>query len=220
MKNILIGLSLSIFAITGTLAQDVKTGETQQLKDPTSLLQDKIRTQQKTIDSLVLIVMGQEKNESIIKDLDEKTQLNEDEVTIGKLVIRLEQTIFKTNSTSGTKELYKFFLPRFSANLVSIDREGKGSIAIINHENMKDHYANLIEKEDAYYKIVNIDFLDTEIVSEVFNMAYKTLIEYYEGDKHISNQTILTTLTGRLNNKEWKIGNYARTSIEYYPEER
>lgn len=219
MKTILTAFFISLFFTTGSLAQEVKNTETQQLKDPTTLLQDKIRTQQKTIDSLVRVVMGQENNNSIVEDLDEKSELGEEEVALGKLVIRLEQTLFRTNKSSGSKELLSYFLPRFSANFVSIDQGGKGSIAIINHENMHDHMASLVEKENAHYKIVNIDFLDTEIVSGAFNMAYKTLIEYYEGEEHISNQTILTTITGRKNNREWKIGNYSRTSIEYFPSE-
>ena len=144
--------------------------------------------------------MGQENKESIIEDIDEKSQLQAEELALGKLVIRLEQSLFRTNKSSGTKERLSYFLPRFSANFVSIVREGKGSIAIIIHENMRHHIASLDEKENAHYKIVNIDFLDTEVLSGVFNMANKTLIEYYEGEEHISNQTILTTLTGRKEN--------------------
>ena len=199
------------------LAQEVEKIELRALKDPMLVLQEKVKLQQKQIDSLVHLVMAQDTNESIVADIDESSEVTKSEIELGKLAMKLDNAIFNISNENNTDYILSFFLPSFSANIVSIDRFDKGSIVRLSHQDFKDFVEKVDHKKNVHYKIINIDFLDTEIIRGMFSMTYKTLIEYYEKGEHISNKTILTTLTGRKTKTTWEVGNYSRTSIEYEP---
>ena len=159
-------IKLVLFVVTILLpmsiaAQEVKKAE-RTTTDPVLVsLQNKIRTQQGTIDSLVLLIMTKAEQGSIITDLDEVEKLTEDEVKLGKLALKLDQKLFEVfNKESEVDEIRKYFLSKFSANFVTIDKGGNGSIAIVTHENLGEHIG-IIQADQHSYKIVNIDFLDT-----------------------------------------------------------
>lgn len=217
MKSILT-LLLTSFIFTYTLhAQDVEKIELRAQKDPMLVLQEKVRLQEKVIDSLVYLVMAQDSNDAIVADIDESAEISKSEIELGKLAMKLDNAIFNINKEDNTDYVLSFFLPSFSANIVSIDRFDKGSIVRLTRQDFKEYVENVEHKKNVHYKILNIDFLDTEIIRGMFSMTYKTLIEYYEKGEHISNKTILTTLTGRKTKTTWEVGNYSRTSIEYDP---
>jgi hypothetical protein len=199
-------------------AQEVEKAEIL-TKDPVTVsLQDKIRQQAETIDSLVLLIVKMKEEGSIVKDIDDLTQHDEDIVDLGKLALRLDQKLFEVlNKEAEIDEIRKYFLPRFSANFVTVNIEGEGSIAIVTHENFGQHIGDSQEDERSY-KIVNIDFLDTKVAGDIFNMAYKTIVESYVDGKLYAEQSVLTTLTGRRDNHGWKVGSYSSTSIEFEPE--
>jgi len=220
MKNINIALLLSIFLLTAGYAQDVEKKEMNALKDPTTLLQDKVRSQQKTIDSLVHIIVSQD-SESIVDDLDEKSEFDKDEVALGKLAMRLDRELYDFVTTDGDEasisDILNFFAIQFSANIVKINLDGQATVARLTRVEFEDELKKIELDRDIHYNLVNIDFLDTEIINDLANITYKTLTEYFEGDKHVSNNTVLTTLTCRKIDREWKIGSLSRTTIEYEP---
>ena len=218
-------IKLVLFVVTILLpmsiaAQEVKKAE-RTTTDPVLVsLQNKIRTQQGTIDSLVLLIMTKAEQGSIITDLDEVEKLTEDEVKLGKLALRLDQKLFEVfNKESEVDEIRKYFLSKFSANFVTIDKGGNGSIAIVTHENLGEHLGS-IQADKHNYKITNIDFLDTKVAGNVFNMAYKTVVEASIDGKLDAELSILTTLTGRRVDHLWKIGCYSSTSISFEPEKK
>lgn len=217
MKNILTLLLISIVFIQISLAQEVEKIELRAQKNPMIVLQEKVKLQQKAIDSLVSLVMAQDSNEAIVDDIDNSDDISEDEIALGKLAMKLDNAIFNINKEDNTDYILSFFLPSFSANIVSIDRFDKGSIVRLTRQDFKEYVENVEHKKNVHYKIINIDFLDTEIIRGMFSMTYKTHIEYFEKGEHVSNKTILTTLTGRKTKTTWEVGNYSRTSIEYEP---
>lgn len=217
MKNILTLLLISIVFIQISLAQEVEKIELRAQKDPMIVLQEKVKLQQKAIDSLVSLVMAQDSNEAIVDDIDNSDDISEDEIALGKLAMKLDNAIFNINKEDNTDYILSFFLPSFSANIVSIDRFDKGSIVRLTRQDFKEYVDNVEHKKNVHYKIINIDFLDTEIIRGMFSMTYKTHIEYFEKGEYVSNKTILTTLTGRKTKTTWEVGNYSRTSIEYEP---
>jgi len=217
MKNLLAFFLLFSFFTGSTFAQEVERIELRAQKDPMLVLQEKVHDQKKVIDSLVSLVMAQDTNESIVDDIDRSSNVSQSEIELGKLAMKLDNAIFNIDKENNTDYILSFFLPNFSANIVSIDRFDKGSIVRLTRQDFKEYVENVDHKKNIHYKILNINFLDTEIIRGMFSMTYKTLIEYYEKDKHISNRTILTTLTGRKTKTTWEVGNYSRTSIEYEP---
>lgn len=209
-----------LFCSIVLLAQEVKKADIVSVEEPVIVsLQDKIRQQQTTIDSLILLIMEKEEQGSIVSDIDEAEKLDEDEVKLGKLALQMDQKLFEVlNGESKLDAVKKYFLPRFSANFVSIDKNGVGQIAIVTHENFGEHLDNYTDKKTSY-KIVNIDFLDTKVAGDIFNMAYKTIVEVYVDGELNSIQSILTTLTGKRDDYNWRIGSYSSTSIAFEPEE-
>ena len=220
MKIKLVLFVVSILLPMSIAAQEVKKAE-RTTTDPVLVsLQNKIRTQQGTIDSLVLLIMTKAEQGSIITDLDEVEKLTEDEVKLGKLALKLDQKLFEVfNKESEVDEIRKYFLSKFSANFVTIDKSGNGSIAIVTHENLGEHLGS-IQADKHNYKITNIDFLDTKVAGNVFNMAYKTVVEASIDGKLDAELSILTTLTGRRVDHLWKIGSYSSTSISFEPEKK
>ena len=218
MKNQLAFLFLSFLLINTAFAQEVEKIELRAQKDPMVVLQEKVKLQQQSIDSLFSLVMSQDNNKPIVDDIDVAAGISKDEIELGKLAMQLDHAIFNINNEDNTDYVLSFFLPSFSANIVSIDRFDKGSIVRLTREDFKEYVDNVEHKKNVHYKILNIDFLDTEIIRGMFSMTYKTLIEYYEKGEHISNKTILTNLTGRKTKTTWEVGNYSRTSIEYEAE--
>ena len=219
MKIKLVLFVVSILLPMSIAAQEVKKAE-RTTTDPVLVsLQNKIRTQQGTIDSLVLLIMTKAEQGSIITDLDEVEKLTEDEVKLGKLALKLDQKLFEVfNKESEVDEIRKYFLSKFSANFVTIDKGGNGSIAIVTHENLGEHLGS-IQADKHNYKITNIDFLDTKVAGNVFNMAYKTVVEASIDGKLDAELSILTTLTGRRVDHLWKIGSYSSTSIAFEKKE-
>lgn len=217
MKNLLTFLFLSSIFISNASAQEVEKIELRAQKDPMLVLQEKVKLQETVIDSLVSLVMSQDENESIVDDIDESDDISKSEIELGKLAMKLDNAIFNINKEDNTDYVLSFFLPSFSANIVSIDRFDKGSIVRLTRQDFKEYVDKVDHKKNVHYKIININFLDTEIIRGMFSMTYKTLIEYYEKGELISNKTILTTLTGRKTKTTWEVGNYSRTSIEYEP---
>lgn len=215
MKNTIPILLLSLFFSSSAFAQKVEKIALRAQKDPMVVLQEKVKLQQKAIDSLVTLVMAQDTNESIVDDIDEDSDINKDEIALGKLAMQLDNAIFNSDKEDNTDYILSFFLPSFSANIVSIDKHDKGSIVRLTRQDFKEYMKTVEHKKNIHYKVLNIDFLDTEIIRGMFSMTYKTLIEYYEKGDHVSNKTILTTLTGRKTKTTWEVGNYSRTSIEY-----
>ena len=222
MKILNAVIALSSLLITGVYAQEVV--ETQTLKDPTTLLQDKVRSQQKTIDSLVHIIVSQEEGEIFVKDLDANSEFDKDEIALGKLAMRLDRTVYDfvtaDQGEATVADILRFFAPQFSANIVSINVDGQASVGRFTRVEFEEELKKLELNKEIHYNLVNIDFLDTEIINDLANITYKTLTEYFEGDKHVSNNTVLTTLTCRKINREWKIGSLSRTTIKYEPKER
>jgi hypothetical protein len=216
LLTFLITTSIAIFAV----GQEVQKAKMQS-EDPVLVsLQNKIRTQQNTIDSLILLIVQMEEEGSIVQDIDEDPNLEDDVVKLGKLALQLDQALFDVlNGDAEMASIRKYFLPRFSANFVSVNKEGVGQIAIVTHENFGEHLANYTDEQTSF-KIVNIDFLDTEIAGNVFNLGYKTIVEVYVDGKLFAMQSILTTLTGRRDKYNWKVGNYSSTSIEFEPEKK
>lgn len=216
----LISTCLAIFLLAGSLrAQEVEKAERASKEPILVALQNKIRQQNETIDSLVLLIVHMQDDGSIVLDIDESAELDEDVVKLGKLALKLDQKLFEALNKEGDfVGIRKYFLPRFSANFVTINKNGEGNIAIVTHENLGAHLGS-IQQNERSYKIVNIDFLDTKVAGDIFNMAYKTLVETYIEGKLVAEQSVLTTLTGRRDNLDWKVGNYSSTSIEFEPEE-
>lgn len=209
---------LFVFCSISSFAQEVVKQEIKTQEEPVLIsLQDKIRDQEKTIDSLILLIV-QMKDETITNDIDNSEEHNEDIIKLGKLALRFDQKLFEVfNEEAELEEIRRYFLPRFSANFVTVDKDGNGSIAIVTHENLGEHLGN-IQEDERSYKIVNIDFLDTKVAGDIFNMAYKTLVEVYIDGKMYTELSVLTTLTGKRDEHLWKIGNYSSTSIEFEPE--
>lgn len=223
MKKVITIISLSLLFITGIFAQKVEKIGVQSVKDPTTLLQDKVRSQQKTIDSLVNIIVAQKKGGVIIEDLDTKTEFDKDEIALGKLAMRLDRDLYNFVTTDGEdasiSDILNFFAPHFSANIVKISLERQATVARLTRVEFEEELKKIELNRDIHYNLVNIDFLDTEIINDLANITYKTLTEYFEKDKHISNNTVLTTLTCRKIDRVWKIGSLSRTTIEYEPKE-
>jgi len=225
MNKLLIFFLFSSLTASISNAQEVVKAQNTTLQDPTELFQEKIRSQQRTIDSLMILVMAQDNNETIVEDIDVSKDLQKDEIALGKLAMKLDQAIYaleRDDDNDATNEqkvedLLEFFAPQFSANLVTLDKNGQAKVARLTRVEFEQEFKNYDFPENAHHKTVNIDFLDTEIVGDLANITYKTLIEYYEKDKHLSNKTILTTLTCRKLNRLWKIGSFSRTTIEYEP---
>lgn len=217
MKFALTALVVALLMPVVLLSQEVLNAVVES-NDPVLVsFQNKIRDQEKTIDSLILLMMHM-KEETIVNDIDTSEELDEDIVKLGKLALRFDQKLFEVfNAETELEEIRKYFLPRFSANFVTIDKDGSGSIAIVTHENLGEHLGSIMEDKRSY-KIVNIDFLDTKVAGNVFNMAYKTLVEAYVDGKLYTELSVLTTLTGRRDEHLWKIGSYSSTSIEFEPE--
>lgn len=206
------------FVSPSVFAQEKVKAKIEVQDDPIQVsLQDKIRDQEKAIDSLILLIVKM-KEKSIVQDIDESKDLDEDIIKLGKLALKLDQSLFEVlNEESAPEEIRKYFLPRFSANFVTINKDGQGSIAIVTHENIGDHLGSIQEDQQSY-KIVNIDFLDTKVAGDVFNMAYKTKVETYLNGEFYAELSILTTLTGKREDHNWRIGSYSSTSIAFEPE--
>jgi len=223
MKKVAAYLLLFPLVIHLSLAQEIERAEKTTANIPMDMIQEKIRNQQKTIDSLMILVMAQSNNGTIVEDLDGDTELQEDEILLGKLAMNLDQAIYalerdetgNANKKQKVEKLLDLFAPQFSANLVVLDKEGQAKVARLTRVEFKEEFMNNDFSDNAHHKTTNIDFLDTEIVGDLANITYKSLIQYYEDDTHLTNKTILTTLTCRKLKRLWKIGSFSRTTIEY-----
>jgi len=171
----------------------------------------KIHTMQFEIDSLNGVIY------QLINGKNIKTVGNTKEVTeIHKMIDAMHNSWEELYSTKDPDEILQYFLPNFITNKVFISSENQGRIESHTNADFKKFLKESIKTKGLSYKFGNIRFLDTEIKdNKYFTVTYKSNLRIYEKAEFVKTNSILVTVTGRFENKEWRIGNYSWVSFQY-----
>ncbi len=193
---------------------EILTKENADLKDnyEQQLIENRALTQR--VDSLITVVNRLEsENQKLKGEAVTFKASTKDEKAIETLVNNLHEGWKNMLQSKDTRELLKYFLPKFTTGSVRVNTENIPSVKRSNNATFEAHLQELIAGSLTVSFGQN-KFLYTEVKGDFFVTTYKTKLRVYQNNKQVYSSTLVTLLAGQ-NKDGWKVGSYNWVTLNY-----
>ncbi len=192
---------------------DLKTKNVELVRQ-SMLLQSQIHLQQITVDSLHTEINHLEAG--VANKNNKASKRSKDELALRQMVANMHVSWKELPEDKDPQQILKYFMPNFMTNMIGIDVDNQGHVAVYTHEDYIIYLEEIASRKRFGVEFGDVSFLDIEVKNrEFFNIAYKCLLRSYNKDKLTNTSSVIVNITGRKMEGEWKIANYSVVSFSY-----
>ena len=151
----------------------------------------------------VINVLATEKNPAI----------SDDELNVRALVQSLNNAWGHIIGADDISELTNLFLPSYAVSMTSIGIDDKADVRMMTPNEFED-YANSIRKlKNTSLLVGNVNFVYFQGREGVYSIVYSAVLRIYKDDVATEDKSIISTVTVKQVDGQWKIGKYTWVSL-------
>jgi len=151
----------------------------------------------------VINVLATEKNPTI----------SDDELNIRSLIQNLNNAWSNIIGAEDISELTNLFLPSYAVSMTSIGMDDKAAVRMMMPDEF-EKYANSVRKlSNTSLLVGNVNFVYFQRRDGVYSIVYSAVLRIYKDDVATEDKSIVSTVTVKKLDNQWKIGKYSWVSL-------
>lgn len=139
--------------------------------------------------------------------------ISDDELNVRALVQNLNEAWGHIIGADDISELTNLFLPSYAVSMTAIGMDDKADVRMMMPEEF-EKYANSIRKlSNTSLLVGNVNFIYFQGREGVYSIVYSAVLRIYKDDVATEDKSIVSTVTVKKVDGQWKIGKYSWVSL-------